>query len=682
RKAGRRVGLVKQSSRTKRDEPGRADPGGGPARRPARGICVTIPRTLDGRLQVCRLWLPAKAFLTCVSRAMLALAGLHKNELSGTTRSASSPSTERAVIGVNGRTTTSASPATRPELSSLSWTRNSGPTDDQRRHRGNFNRRCRQLTVGPGQRGGARRWPPIPQQQLLFWCASPYYEQTERIGDTFKAPYQQATVTIDGYTDAVLSSHRFCLGQLSNVHRSDVAERAGCHIGKGVQLSLVGDGDVWLRVPLRPRPCSSAPPSWTGRPAGVWRSGAQKIYPGTYIKCYSRDAHPRLSRPIAPPWPPRAATSTSSSFTSLPAGPRLQGAAVDELRRRLCQLRLSFVKGWGPTTRARLSGRRPAGLKWQLHLPLKLLDDLLQSHSALPAVTHPPGARAHRLQRAGDTRHFERLLRGSVGRRSASRPAGAAGQPVGDEAAHEMQQMQQLHEGHGAPAQVQAEQTSDLAHDVAQSVLLHEVRGDDAAELVQQAELRGVHVHLDAVEHRMVEGFHQRGRPGAGVGSWGLLQQRVNLLDVAQAVHRPAVLGLQLRQPGLDHHLHHGLDVALQGPLGPGHLDGVGSLLALAAAAAGVAPAAPRISSVRGSSAADHRKFGCRTSRQLGRAARLRSIWGVSTALDCMDSSLRHVRAYINAAGITDKTRGHQLAAGTPQERRLQLLVERERNRL
>ena len=32
---------------------------------------------------------------------------------------------------------------------------------------------------------------------------------------------------------------RFCLGALSNVHRTEASEKARLHIGKGIQLDLV-----------------------------------------------------------------------------------------------------------------------------------------------------------------------------------------------------------------------------------------------------------------------------------------------------------------------------------------------------------------------------------------------------------------------------------------------------------
>ena len=54
-------------------------------------------------------------------------------------------------------------------------------------------------------------------------------------------------MTIDGFVDPA-GNDRFCLGQLSNVHRKDKSEEVRMHIGKGINLELVdGWGDVWLK---------------------------------------------------------------------------------------------------------------------------------------------------------------------------------------------------------------------------------------------------------------------------------------------------------------------------------------------------------------------------------------------------------------------------------------------------
>lgn len=90
-----------------------------------------------------------------------------------------------------------------------------------------------------------QRWlsrQPPPE----YWCSVAYFELDTQVGETFKVPSSKPNVIIDGYVDPS-GGNRFCLGALSNVHRTEQSERARLHIGKGVQLDLRGEGDVWLR---------------------------------------------------------------------------------------------------------------------------------------------------------------------------------------------------------------------------------------------------------------------------------------------------------------------------------------------------------------------------------------------------------------------------------------------------
>lgn len=48
-----------------------------------------------------------------------------------------------------------------------------------------------------------------------------------QVGETFKVPSSCPIVTVDGYVDPS-GGDRFCLGQLSNVHRTEAIERARC----------------------------------------------------------------------------------------------------------------------------------------------------------------------------------------------------------------------------------------------------------------------------------------------------------------------------------------------------------------------------------------------------------------------------------------------------------------------
>lgn len=60
-----------------------------------------------------------------------------------------------------------------------------------------------------------------------YWCSIAYFEMDVQVGETFKVPSSCPIVTVDGYVDPS-GGDRFCLGQLSNVHRTEAIERARC----------------------------------------------------------------------------------------------------------------------------------------------------------------------------------------------------------------------------------------------------------------------------------------------------------------------------------------------------------------------------------------------------------------------------------------------------------------------
>jgi mothers against decapentaplegic homolog 4 len=59
-----------------------------------------------------------------------------------------------------------------------------------------------------------------------YWCSIAYYERDVQVGETFKVPDTFKEVTVDGGTDMATIGDRFCLGPLSNVHRTDASEKA------------------------------------------------------------------------------------------------------------------------------------------------------------------------------------------------------------------------------------------------------------------------------------------------------------------------------------------------------------------------------------------------------------------------------------------------------------------------
>ncbi|XP_014241100.1 mothers against decapentaplegic homolog 4 isoform X2 [Cimex lectularius] len=235
-----------------------------------------------------------------------------------------------------------------------------------------------------GVSGGLLSNQPAPE----YWCSIAYFELDTQVGETFKVSSSCPNVTVDGYVDPS-GANRFCLGALSNVHRTEQSERARLHIGKGVQLDLRGEGDVWLR-------CLSdhsvfVQSYYLDREAGRSPGDAvHKIYPSAYIKVFDlRQCHSQMQQQAATAQ--AAAAAQAAAVAGHIPGPHSVGGiapaislsasaciGVDDLR-RLCILRLSFVKGWGPDYPRQSIKETPCWIEVHLHRALQLLDEVLHS---------------------------------------------------------------------------------------------------------------------------------------------------------------------------------------------------------------------------------------------------------------------------------------------------------------
>lgn len=225
---------------------------------------------------------------------------------------------------------------------------------------------------------------PAPE----YWCSIAYFEMDVQVGETFKVPSNCPVVTVDGYVDPS-GGDRFCLGQLSNVHRTEAIERARLHIGKGVQLECKGEGDVWVR-------CLSdhavfVQSYYLDREAGRAPGDAvHKIYPSAYIKVFDlRQCHRQMQQQAATAQAAAAAQAAAvagnipgpGSVGGIAPAISLSAAAgigVDDLR-RLCILRMSFVKGWGPDYPRQSIKETPCWIEIHLHRALQLLDEVLHT---------------------------------------------------------------------------------------------------------------------------------------------------------------------------------------------------------------------------------------------------------------------------------------------------------------
>ncbi|CAL8249791.1 unnamed protein product [Boreogadus saida] len=221
-----------------------------------------------------------------------------------------------------------------------------------------------------------------------FWCSISYFEMDIQVGEMFKVLSSCPTVTVDGYVDPS-GGDRFCLGQLSNVHSTNRHRASPLHIGRGVQLECRGEGDVWMR-------CLSdhsvfVQSYYLDREAGRAPGDAvHKIYPGAHIKVFDlRQCHRQMQQQAATAQ--AAAAAQAAAVVGAIPGPGsvggiapavslsvAAGIGVDDLR-KLCILRLSFVKGWGPDYPRQSIKDTPCWVEVQLHRPLQLLDEVLHT---------------------------------------------------------------------------------------------------------------------------------------------------------------------------------------------------------------------------------------------------------------------------------------------------------------
>uniref|UniRef100_A0A673J3X9 Mothers against decapentaplegic homolog n=1 Tax=Sinocyclocheilus rhinocerous TaxID=307959 RepID=A0A673J3X9_9TELE len=243
----------------------------------------------------------------------------------------------------------------------------------------------------PHQNGHLLHHPPLPhtgQYSPDYWCSIAYFEMDIQAGETFKVPSNCPVVTVDGYVDPS-GGDRFCLGQLSNVHRTEAIERARLHIGKGVQLECKGEGDVWVR-------CLSdhavfVQSYYLDREAGRAPGDAvHKIYPSAYIKVHSKKGCHRQMQQQAATAQAAVAAQAAAVAGNIPGPGSVGGIApaislsaaagigVDDLR-RLCILRMSFVKGWGPDYPRQSIKETPCWIEIHLHRALQLLDEVLHT---------------------------------------------------------------------------------------------------------------------------------------------------------------------------------------------------------------------------------------------------------------------------------------------------------------
>ena len=190
----------------------------------------------------------------------------------------------------------------------------------------------------------------VAYREPTHWCSISYYELNVRIGEIFHA--SSHSIYVDGYTDPSSSGRKLCLGILNNVNRNSTTENTRKHIGKGIHIYYI-NGEVYIEC------LSDAAIFVQSRNANVFHgfhpSTVCKLPPGCSLRIFNNLYFAQILN-----------ESINKGYD-----------AVYELS-KMCIIKISFVKGWGADYHRQDVTSCPCWIEFRLHGPFQWLDKVLK----------------------------------------------------------------------------------------------------------------------------------------------------------------------------------------------------------------------------------------------------------------------------------------------------------------
>ncbi|CAJ0580722.1 unnamed protein product, partial [Mesorhabditis spiculigera] len=199
---------------------------------------------------------------------------------------------------------------------------------------------------------------PVPYPEAEHWATISYYELNTRVGPQVRVSANE--VIIDGFTDPSTNGSKISLGLFQNVNRSPSIESTRRHIGNGVKLTYVRhQGTLFAEclsdaaVFIQSRNCN-----------------------------YNNSFHPTTVCKLVNKFSLKVFDTTNFRQLLVECAQRGFDASYDLTNMSI--IRMSFVKGWGAEYQRQDVTSTPCWVEIHLHAPLQWLDQVLTHMPASP----------------------------------------------------------------------------------------------------------------------------------------------------------------------------------------------------------------------------------------------------------------------------------------------------------